>query len=238
MPYHNSSDITPDTAAVFWRGAMVYVNDEGKTTKINEPVNQLLMQVCSIKPLYLDLMLTRLMPDIHTLVWKQNGASDQKFYLFGGTGNFQDLGGKDPGMDNILYGFIDEDFPFYKDLNGGKVPLGLDQDFENIALQLASKSRSIDNTNITPGICVDATGNVDENSCLNKNLNQTAWVIVLDRPEARPKYKPSNPGSSSPISFESICTTNYTKEKFISCLSTTPGVGWHKIGFICVADDE
>ena len=236
--------ITPDTAAQMpWRGAMVYVNDlEGKITKIN-----LTSQSAFDAGLFDQTTLFRLDANQANARYSYFGmeagigASDQKFYLFGGTGNFQDLGGKDPGMDNILYGFIDEDFPFYKDLNGGKVPLGLDQDFENIALQLVSKSRSIDNTNITPGICVDATGNVDENSCLNKNLNQTAWVIGLDRPEARPKYKPSNPGSSSPILFRkaSAPPTLHKGKVYFPVYQPPPGVGCAQgSAFICVADDE
>ena len=37
--------------------------------------------------------------------------------LFGSTGNFADLGGREPNMDNILYGVVDPDYPNFKHLN-------------------------------------------------------------------------------------------------------------------------
>ena len=73
--------ITPDTApGVPWRGAYVYVNDlEGKVTKINLSNNtkgidvngilQTMLQNFMIKQLYLDLMLMKIMEDIHTFQW-------------------------------------------------------------------------------------------------------------------------------------------------------------------------
>ena len=50
------------------------------------------------------------------------GVTDKSFWLFGSTGNFIDLGGKSSELDNILYGVQDKHFPYWKHLNGVKVP--------------------------------------------------------------------------------------------------------------------
>ena len=41
------------------------------------------------------------------------GFTDNEFWLFGSTGNFTDLGGQEAGLDNILYGVKDPDFPLF-----------------------------------------------------------------------------------------------------------------------------
>ena len=45
------------------------------------------------------------------------GVSTKDFWLFGGTGDFNQLGDKGEFMDNILYGVRDKDYPFFKHLN-------------------------------------------------------------------------------------------------------------------------
>ena len=175
------------------------------------------------------------------------GASNGKFYLFGATGNFQNLGGKEPAMDNILYGFIDVDYPFYKDLNGGKVPLGQDVTaFNARAHELANKARSIDNLSgalqVDPGVCLDVTGNDDDNSCLKVLNNQTAWVIGLDRGVAVPKNKVSNKADGvSPNLFRkaSASPTLFKGKVYFPVYQPPQGVGCAQgSAFICVADDE
>ena len=50
------------------------------------------------------------------LVWMQGFVDNGKFYLFGGTGNFSDLGGREDNMDNIMYGIVDPHYPLFKQL--------------------------------------------------------------------------------------------------------------------------
>ena len=85
--------ITPDTAFdIPWRGAMVYVNDlEGKITKIN---------LTSQKgaDVFAQTTLFRLDASLENARYSYFGMdagvgfNDGKFYLFGATGNFTDLG--------------------------------------------------------------------------------------------------------------------------------------------------
>ena len=55
--------------------------------------------------------------------------------LFGSTGNYTDLGGEEQGLDNILYGIKDVDFPYFNPdarfggANQTKIPKGSDDDF-------------------------------------------------------------------------------------------------------------
>ena len=62
------------------------------------------------------------------------GVNTNQLMLFGSTGNFTDLGGREPNMDNIMYGVTDPDYPYFKHLNlggGGKVPRGDNTTFFN-----------------------------------------------------------------------------------------------------------
>ena len=72
------------------------------------------------------------------------GYSDKQFWLFGSTGNFTDLGGREPGMDNILYGIKDPDYPYFKHLNGYKLPSGTDPAFIQKAHLGANAADNID----------------------------------------------------------------------------------------------
>ena len=112
--------ITPDTApGIPWRGAMVYFNDlEGKITKIN-----LTNSTKNGADLFDQTTLFNL--EANTINKRYSyfamdagiGQDTNEFWLFGGTGNFQNLGGYGEGMDNILYGIKDPDFPYFKHLN-------------------------------------------------------------------------------------------------------------------------
>ena len=54
------------------------------------------------------------------------GKDTNDFWLFGGTGNFERIGGtgNESGdwMQNILYGVKDRDYPFFRRLNGENKP--------------------------------------------------------------------------------------------------------------------
>ena len=101
------------------------------------------------------------------------GVTTRDFWLFGGTGDFDQLGDKSEFMDNILYGVRDFDFPNFKHLNDVVVPSYSDESFTSIAHQGADRARSIDDA----ADCSDVTGDTDGNSCPD---SENAWVIHLD----------------------------------------------------------
>ena len=108
--------VTPDTfRGVPWRGAMVYVNDlEGKVTKINLTNQQ------KDNP-EIDIFDQRTLFNINANDINQRvsyfgmeaayGQSTRNLWLFGGTGDFRDVGARIDGMDNLLFGIRDVDFP-------------------------------------------------------------------------------------------------------------------------------
>ena len=106
--------ITPDlTRGVPWRGAMVYFNDlEGKITKIN-----LTNQTINNAKLYDQTTLFKLNATVENGRYSYKsmdatiGKDTNNFWLFGGTGDHLRLGDRSNGMDNILYGIKDEEFP-------------------------------------------------------------------------------------------------------------------------------
>mgnify|MGYP006264148393 CR=1 FL=1 len=106
--------ITPDTApGVPWRGAYIYVNDlEGKVTKINLSNNTKGIDVNgnladNVTELYDQTTLFRLNASEDNGRYSYFsmdagiGVSDGGFWLFGSTGNYTDLGGREAGLDNI-----------------------------------------------------------------------------------------------------------------------------------------
>ena len=111
------------------------------------------------------------------------GFTDNQFWLFGSTGNFTDLGGQEPGLDNILYGVKDEDFPLFNHnaRNSGaphtKVPKGSEDGFVIKANQNAEQADSLEDA----VICNNVTGDVFGDKCPTRN--KKAWYIALDRDE-------------------------------------------------------
>jgi type IV pilus assembly protein PilY1 len=97
--------ITPDLAkGIPWRGAMVYFNDlEGKITKIN-----LTNQTKDDALLYNQTTLFNLRGKVSNGRYNYHsmdatiGKDTNDFWLFGGTGNYERIGGGGIGMDNIL----------------------------------------------------------------------------------------------------------------------------------------
>ena len=72
------------------------------------------------------------------------GADTRDLWLFGGTGDFTDIGGGSKRMDNILYGVKDRYYPHFAHLNGVHIPPISDASFVNLALEGADRARNID----------------------------------------------------------------------------------------------
>jgi len=166
--------ITPDTApGISWRGAMVYFNDlEGKITKIN-----LSSSTKHGAELFDQTTLFNL--EANTTNSRYGyfgmdagiGKDTNAFWLFGGTGNFSNLGGVKTGMDNILYGVKDPDFPYFKHLNNVIVPSETDGSF------LRKAHKGANNANRILNSCLDKTGETVGECPTNADAG---WVIHLD----------------------------------------------------------
>ena len=101
------------------------------------------------------------------------GVSTKDFWLFGGTGNFNQLGARGQFMDNILYGIRDRDYPFFRHLNGVQIPRETDPVFVETAHLGADAARTIDDA----AVCSDVTGDIAGDLC---PTTEDAWVIHLD----------------------------------------------------------
>ena len=234
--------ITPDTAlGIPWRGAMVYINDlEGKITKINltsQPDAELFDQTT----------LFRLDASTENARYSYFGmdagigVSNGKFYLFGSTGNFTDLGGREDKMDNIMYGLIDPDYPLFKELNGVNIPLGASDTFQEKAHEGASKARSIDNLSQNQeedGTCIDVTGKTK--GCIDVIQNENAWVIGLDRGPAGAGFNIREGDPDKNFRKASASPTLYKGSVYFPIYQPPSGNQRCNQGasFICVADDE
>ena len=244
--------VTPDTAFdIPWRGAMVYVNDlEGKITKFN---------LTNSAELFAQTTLFRLDATKDNARYSYFGMDagigldNNKFYLFGGTGNFSDLGGREENMDNIMYGIVDPDYPLFVHLNDETLPLGNDESFEIKAHQGANKARSIDNTNNDEandpnqiqddksggGKCMDRTGK--ESGCINIGQKENAWVIGMDREAASDGEASGNPNfGERTFRKASGRPTLFRGNIYYPIYQPPPGNLKCNQGaaFICVADDE
>ena len=248
LPTPNGSDInnsipstplviTPDTAfGIPWRGAMVYVNDlEGKITKIN-----LTSSEENGAELFDQTTLFKLNADTSNARYSYFsmdagiGFSDSEFWLFGSTGNFTDLGSQEAGLDNILYGVKDPDFPLFNPnarINGGahtKTPSGSDETFLTKANLNAEQADTLDDA----VICNDVTGDVTGDKCPTKG--KKAWYIALDRD--------SNGSFISPRQYRkaSAPPTLFSGKVYFPVYQ--PPVGQNRCNqgkaYICVTDDE
>ena len=218
--------ITPDTAfGIPWRGAMVYVNDrEGKITKIN-------LTDSSVNNANLFDQTTLFRLNANTTNKRYTffsmdagvGVTTRDFWLFGGTGDFNQLGDKSEFMDNILYGIRDFDYPYFKHLNGVVVPPFNDEAFTSIAHQGADSARSIDDA----ADCSDVTGDIDGRSCPD---SESAWVIHLD--DTNTSQHSYRKASAPPTLFKG--------QVYFPVYEPPPGANRCNIGnaYICVADDE
>ena len=223
--------ITPDTAfGIPWRGAMVYINDlEGKITKIN-----LTNSTENNAKLFSQTTLFRLNSNLDNARYSYFamdagiGVSKGQFMLFGSTGNFTDLGGREENMDNILYGVTDPDYPLFKHLNGPTIiPKGSDPQFVVQALKGADKANSIDNATV----CKNVTGSTDFANCID---GKDAWVVKLGRDASDNIYLPKTfrKASASPTLFKG--------QVYFPIYQPPPNDTPCDQGsaFICVSDDE
>ena len=225
--------ITPDTAFnIPWRGAMVYFNDlEGKITKLN-----LTSSTKNDADLFDQTTLFRL--DANTVNKRYSyfsmdagiGQTTRDFWLFGGTGNFNDIGGGSKFMDNILYGVKDPNYPYFEHLNGAHVPRESDDTFLAQAHKGANNAASIDNA----VVCKDTTGKI---SCEEgPTSGQQAWVVHLDTPDG----KGPNENSTNTFRKLSAAPTLFKGQVYFPIYEPPQGANPCNIGnaFICVTDDE
>ena len=226
--------ITPDTAFnIPWRGAMVYFNDlEGKITKIN-----LTSSTENTAELFDQTTLFRLNANTENRRYSYFsmdagiGATTRDFWLFGGTGNFGNIGGGSKNMDNILYGVRDPHYPYFKHLNGVHVPPESDTNFIKTAHEGANAAKSVDDG----VVCVNTTGKV---TCQHgPGPGDLAWRIHLDTVDG---LSPNNPLTLNTYRKLSAAPTLFKGQVYFPIYEPPPGTNPCNIGmaYICVADDE
>ena len=253
--------ITPDTApGVPWRGAYVYVNDlEGKVTKINlsnntKGIDESGNLADNVTELYDQTTLFRLNASEENGRYSYFsmdagiGVSDGGFWLFGSTGNYTDLGARQEGLDNILYGVQDKHWPYWKHLNGVTIPkpvssatlatttgttgnVDINPDFIRLAHKGASDATNHVGNAIT---CINVSGNKDEGQNCPIPDDAAAWVIHLEQNASGNFTMPRTyrKASASPTLFKGqVYFPVYQPPK--STVKCTQGHA-----FICAADDE
>mgnify|MGYP001161446483 FL=1 len=244
--------VTPDTfRGIDWRGAMVYLNDfEGKITKINLTNQNNQLETDSSQ----DLDTGRTAPvDLYdqTTLFNLNanqtngrftyfpmdagyGNSTRNLWLFGGTGDFSNIGSKELGMDNVLYGIRDRDFPnFRHSINGvipsptkeitndeGETESVVDEDFKKIATTVALAAPNADDERV----CADSRN--DMGAC--PGATKEAWIFKLETGSQNFFRK----ASASPTIFGGIV--------YYPVYEPPHGSAKCAVGsaFVCAADDE
>ena len=167
--------ITPDTApGIPWRGAMVYVNDlEGKITKIN-----LTNSTKNNAELYEKTTLFKLNSTkdngrySYFTLDATIGEDTNEFWLFGGTGNFLRVNESEGPMDNILYGFKDYDYPYFK--SDHKIPRQDSTGWQTEAIQNINIANDVDDS----VVCSDTT--FDDQGVDCPTSSERGWVVHLD----------------------------------------------------------
>ena len=115
------------------------------------------------------------------------GNSTRNLWLFGGTGDFANIGSKELGIDNILYGVRDRDFPNFRHSINGVVPSPIkeitnedgetenvvDQKFTEIATTVALAAPNADDTRV----CADSRNDTGECPGATKD----AWIFKLEK---------------------------------------------------------
>jgi type IV pilus assembly protein PilY1 len=227
--------ITPDTfRGAKWRGAMVYINDlEGKITKINltsdtkgrfgEDIN--LYDTTTLNYLNTTHKNGRLS---YFGMDAAFGSDTKNLWLFGSTGDFSDIGGKDPFMDNIIYGIRDRDFPNF-------VHLG-DSDLSNITMEDIEDGsvRNIDDETT----CAH-THKAGIGDCLGETKD--AWVFKLDQPYyGKESFGEEEVNTESMYRKASASPTVYKGTVYYPIYQPPSGAAACGVGnaFICSADDE
>ena len=158
------------------------------------------------------------------------GQTTREFWLFGGTGNFNDIGGGSKKMDNILYGIKDPHYPYFKHLNSVHIPRETEDTFLFDAHTGADNAPSVDDA----VICKNTTGNI---SCDDgPTTGQQAWVVHLDTPDD----KGPNEGSTNTFRKLSASPTLFKGQVYFPIYEPPQGANPCNIGnaIICVVDDE
>ena len=238
--------VTPDTfRGVPWRGAMVYINDlEGKVTKINLTNQQK-------DNSEIDIFDQRTLFNINANDINQRvsyfgmeaayGQSTRNLWLFGGTGDFRDVGARIDGMDNLLFGIRDVDFPNF--IHGEiKVPKASSADengnsnFTEGALRAIANAPIVDDKFPDLADCGYTRDRNRMEDC--PGAGKLGWIFKLDNPEfnKNPKGDANNryrKATAIPTIFGG--TVYYPVYEPPSKGETTCSVGK---AFICAADDE
>ena len=226
--------ITPDTAFnIPWRGAMVYFNDlEGKITKIN-----LTSSTENSAELFDQTTLFRLNANTTNRRYSYFsmdagvGLTTRKFWLFGGTGNFNNIGGGSKYMDNILYGVKDPHYPLFKHLNNVHIPAESATDFVAKAHEGANNAYSVEDG----AVCVDMS---NELLCENgPGAGDLSWVVHLDTVDGK---SPNDSTTQNTYRKLSATPTLFKGQVYFPIYEPPPGTNPCNIGmaYICVADDE
>ena len=228
--------ITPDTAPnIPWRGAMVYFNDlEGKITKIN-----LTTSTENSADLFDQTTLFTLNANSENKRYSYFqmdagiGADTRDLWLFGGTGDFTDIGGGSKRMDNILYGVKDRYYPHFAHLNGVHIPPISDASFVNLALEGADRARNID----AAEDCSNTTSLLYCLSPSDANYPKFAWRIHLDTVDG---LSPSDPATVNTYRKISAAPTLFEGNVYYPIYQPPKGVDKCNVGmaYICVANDE
>ncbi len=236
--------ITPDTfKGVSWRGAMVYLNDfEGKITKINltnqrDEGNPERVNIFDQTTLYsLGANNTNERYSFFGMD-AAYGSSTNNLWLFGSTGDFSDIGGKKKGMDNILYGLRDRDFPLFK--HSDKVIPSPTTDDGDTDLNFLIKAKEVaEEAPLVDDLNVCARSRDDGGACTG--ATKEGWIFQLDEPydkstDVEPKDKGPNKyrkASASPTVFRGTV--------YYPVYEPPQGEKKCSVGnaFICSADDE
>ena len=142
--------ITPDIGhGITWTGALAYIGDlEGKITKIN---------LTNIKDSTFDIYDQTTLFSLNSSVENGRylyhmmdagiGHDTRQLWLFGGTGNFADINSASAGMDNILFGVRDFDYPNYAPVSS---PGNADDDDESGSCVNTSTIGAADDCPVTP----------------------------------------------------------------------------------------
>ncbi len=228
--------ITADTTAnIPWRGAMVYFNDlEGKITKIN---------LTTSKKNDADLFDQTTLFTLNANTTNKRysyfemdagiGSDTRDLWLFGGTGDFTDIGGASRWMDNILYGVKDQHFPYFAHLNGVHVPPITEASFVQLALQGADQARDMDSSED----CTNATELLYCLSPSDANYPKFAWRIHLDEVDGK---LPTDPLTKNTFRKTSAAPTLFEGNVYYPIYQPPQGADKCNVGmaYICVANDE
>ncbi len=237
--------ITPDTfRGAKWRGAMVYVNDyEGKISKINL-TNELTSKGSNPAPIELYDYTTLFSLNTNEENGRVSffgmdaafGMDTKNLYLFGATGDFNDIARRSRGMDNILYGIRDFDFPNFRMVNSGGVG----------SLTEAMNARKIDAEDgytLSPNCVNTADETMDQGDC--PAISKDAWVFKLDKPFDKRQDESLVTDTGAPnltqnLYHKATASPTVFKGTVYYPVYQPPEGGKCNVGnaYVCAADDE